>query len=108
MAFEPMTYQEAMDIRISSPSTPLTTGDALRTSCRISSRASPAPACRMRGIIGREPPWSCGEGVRVRSLTREGAVPNLLLRFAHQDMSHGIQIAALGCLVGALGCVQID
>ena len=41
------------DIKMSSPRTPFTTGEALSSSEMMSSGASPAPACRMRGIIGR-------------------------------------------------------
>ena len=48
-------------MRISSPSTPLTTGDAFRISEMMSSRAS-APACRRSGVIGP-------------SLTRRRAIP---------------------------------
>src|SRR5439155_25191447 len=53
-ALDPITNHEAADIRISNPSTPLTTGDAFRMSEMMSSRASPAPACRMSGNIGRD------------------------------------------------------
>src|SRR6266850_103355 len=103
-----MTNQEATDIRMSSPSTPLTTGEAFRTSCRMSSRASAAPACKMRGNIGWEPPCR----VRAASLTRPASVLTFVL--LRPSMYGSIPIVALGLLAGSCmggcvgGCVQIN
>src|SRR4029077_14146761 len=51
IVFDPITNQEATDIRISNPSTPLTTGEAPRIRDMMSRRASPAPDCKSSGSI---------------------------------------------------------
>jgi hypothetical protein len=60
-----MTYQEATDIMISKPRTPLTTGEADSTSERISSFSSVVPTCSRVWIIER-PPLGIGSGLRVQ------------------------------------------
>jgi hypothetical protein len=47
-----MTNHDATDIKMSSPRTPFTTGEAFSSSETMSSDASP-PACRMSGSIRR-------------------------------------------------------
>src|SRR5206468_2741529 len=53
--FDPITNHDAIDIKMRSPRTPFTTGEALSIRLTMSSDCSP-PACRRSGVIRQSPP----------------------------------------------------